>query len=77
MSIVYPLMVIALPWAVSLLTPRAGWSEGGPSAGNLLGLVPVAAGIVGDKLVEQPNVAADHVSVPGCEAEFHMLLPLF
>jgi hypothetical protein len=37
----------------------------------------VEHGIVGDKFVEQRNVAADHISVPGCKAEFHVLLPLF
>ena len=46
-SVVYPLMVIGLPWALSLLTPRLGWAGEGPGAWNLLGLIPVAAGILG------------------------------
>ena len=45
--VVYPLMVIGLPWALSLLTTRLGWTEAGPSAWNSLGLIPVAAGILG------------------------------
>lgn len=46
-SVVYPLMVIGLPWAVSLLTPRLGWTDRGPATWNLLGLIPVAAGVLG------------------------------
>ena len=45
--VVYPLMVGVLPWAISLLTPRYGWTESGPGTGNLLGLIPVAAGTAG------------------------------
>jgi protein-S-isoprenylcysteine O-methyltransferase Ste14 len=40
-------MVIGLPWALSLLTPRLGWADSGPGAWNLVGLVPVAGGILG------------------------------
>ena len=46
-SVVYPFMVIVLPWALSLLTPRLGWTESGPATWNLLGLIAVVAGIVG------------------------------
>jgi protein-S-isoprenylcysteine O-methyltransferase Ste14 len=46
-SVVYPFMVGVLPWALSLLTPRPGWTASGPATWNLLGLIPVAAGIVG------------------------------
>jgi protein-S-isoprenylcysteine O-methyltransferase Ste14 len=46
-SVVYPFMVGVLPWALSLLTPRYGWTERGPSAWNLLGLIPVVAGAAG------------------------------
>ena len=46
-SVVYPVMVVVIPWALSLLAPRLGWTEGGPATWNLLGLIPVAAGIVG------------------------------
>ena len=35
-----------LPWAISRLGPRYGWSGGVPGAWNLLGLIPVAAGVV-------------------------------
>jgi protein-S-isoprenylcysteine O-methyltransferase Ste14 len=45
--VVYPLLVVVLPWGLSLLTPRYGWTERGPATWNLLGLVPVAAGVVG------------------------------
>jgi protein-S-isoprenylcysteine O-methyltransferase Ste14 len=45
--VVYPIMVIALPWAISLLTPHYGWTASGPATWNLLGLIPVAAGIAG------------------------------
>jgi protein-S-isoprenylcysteine O-methyltransferase Ste14 len=46
-SVVYPVMVGVLPWGLSLLTPRLGWTESSPANWNLLGLIPVAAGIVG------------------------------
>ena len=45
--VVYPTMVVALPWTLSLLTPRIGWTEEGPSFGNLLGLFPVVVGLLG------------------------------
>ena len=45
--VVYPLMVGVLPWAISLVTPRYGWTERGPANWNLLGLIPVMAGITG------------------------------
>jgi len=36
-----------LPWAVSLLSPRYGWAAGRPGFWNLLGLIPLLAGIAG------------------------------
>jgi protein-S-isoprenylcysteine O-methyltransferase Ste14 len=36
-----------VPWALSLLTPRYGWTETGPGSWNLVGLIPVVAGIGG------------------------------
>jgi protein-S-isoprenylcysteine O-methyltransferase Ste14 len=36
---------VALPWALSLSTPRHGWGRGYPGRPNLLGLLPVAAGL--------------------------------
>jgi protein-S-isoprenylcysteine O-methyltransferase Ste14 len=36
-----------LPWAISLPGPRYGWAHGSPAAWNLLGLVPVAVGVMG------------------------------
>jgi protein-S-isoprenylcysteine O-methyltransferase Ste14 len=45
--VIYPLLVIALPWAVSLMAPRYGWTENGLSAWNWLGLALVAAGLAG------------------------------
>jgi len=35
------------PWAISLLTPRSGWMAGRPGIWNLLGLIPLGAGITG------------------------------
>ena len=46
-SVVYPFNFLVLPWLVSLLTPRLGWTEHGPAAWNLLGLFPVVAGALG------------------------------
>jgi protein-S-isoprenylcysteine O-methyltransferase Ste14 len=39
-----PLFYGVLPWAISLLTPHYGWSEGRPANWNLLGLIPVVIG---------------------------------
>lgn len=36
-----------VPWAISFLGPRHGWSGGRPATWNLLGLIPVAAGSLG------------------------------
>jgi hypothetical protein len=36
-----------VPWAISLLTPRYGWTSGGPGIWNLLGLIPVLVGTTG------------------------------
>lgn len=36
-----------LPWVISLLTPRYGWTEGHPGIWNLLGLIPVIFGTLG------------------------------
>ena len=44
-----PLFVVAhgvLPWAISRLGARYGWTDGNPAVWNLLGLVPVAAGVM-------------------------------
>ena len=35
------------PWAISLLTPRSGWTAGRPGVCNLSGLIPVVVGTVG------------------------------
>ena len=45
--VVYPFMLSVVPWALSLLTPRFGWTESGPGTWNLLGLIPVVAGVAG------------------------------
>ena len=42
-----PLVHGVVPWALSLLGPRYGWTYGGPAAWNLLGLVPVTTGAGG------------------------------
>jgi protein-S-isoprenylcysteine O-methyltransferase Ste14 len=41
-----PIFYGVLPWAISLLTPRYGWSEGRPTNWNLLGLIPVVLATV-------------------------------
>jgi hypothetical protein len=43
-SVVHPFIFGVLPWLLSLLTPRFGWTEHGPAAWNVLGLFPVVAG---------------------------------
>jgi len=35
-----------IPWVLSHLGPRYGWTDGSPSGWNLLGYVPVAAGAI-------------------------------
>jgi len=46
-SVVHPFVFGVLPWLLSLLTPRLGWTEHGPAAWNILGLFPVVAGALG------------------------------
>ena len=46
-SVVYPIAFGVLPWLLSLLTPRFGWTEHGPAAWNILGLFPVVAVALG------------------------------
>ena len=41
-----PLAHCGLPWALSLLAPRYGWTDGRPGIWNLLGLIPIVLGIV-------------------------------
>jgi protein-S-isoprenylcysteine O-methyltransferase Ste14 len=44
--VVLPLVHCGFPWAISLLTPRYGWTEGKPGVWNLFGLIVVAFAIV-------------------------------
>ena len=39
-----PLAHGVLPWALSWLAPRYGWTAGNPGTWNWLGLIPIAAG---------------------------------
>ena len=39
-----PLAHAIVPWALSWLAPRYGWTEGYPGIWNWLGLIPIAAG---------------------------------
>ena len=39
-----PLAHGVVPWALSWLAPRYGWTEGYPGTWNWLGLIPIAAG---------------------------------
>ena len=41
-----PLVHGGVPWAISLLTTRFGWTEGHPGIWNLPGLIPVVIGSV-------------------------------
>lgn len=41
-----PAVHAGIPWALSHLGPRYGWTDVGPSGWNLLGYVPVAAGAI-------------------------------
>jgi protein-S-isoprenylcysteine O-methyltransferase Ste14 len=45
--VVHPFAFGVLPWLLSLLTPRLGWTEQGPAAWNILGLFPVVAVALG------------------------------
>jgi protein-S-isoprenylcysteine O-methyltransferase Ste14 len=42
-----PLLHGVLPWAVSLVTARHGWSGGHPGTANLVGILGVVTGVVG------------------------------
>jgi hypothetical protein len=44
---IVPLAHAGLPWLFSLLMSRLGWSEGRPGDWNFIGLILVAAGVVG------------------------------
>ena len=41
-----PAVHAGIPWALSHLGPRYGWTDGEPAGWNLLGYVPVAVGAV-------------------------------
>ena len=41
-----PVVHAGIPWALSHLGPRHGWTDGSPSGWNLLGYIPVAAGAI-------------------------------
>jgi protein-S-isoprenylcysteine O-methyltransferase Ste14 len=46
----YPMALLVwegMPWAVSLLTPHSGWTDGLPIIWNLLGLIPILIGTIG------------------------------
>lgn len=46
----YPLALLVwegLPWGISFLSPRYGWTSGHPGLWNLLGLIPVLLGTAG------------------------------
>jgi len=44
-AVLVGLILVVVPWALSKIGPRYGWSEGVPAAWNLLGLVAVAFGL--------------------------------
>jgi protein-S-isoprenylcysteine O-methyltransferase Ste14 len=41
-----PAVHAGIPWVLSHLGPRYGWTDGGPSSWNLLGYVPLTAGVI-------------------------------
>src|SRR5215831_6784023 len=45
--VLFAVVWIVIPWAISLLSHRYGWVAGRPSVWNLLGLIPLAVGIAG------------------------------
>ena len=49
-----------VPWAVSLLSPRYGWMAGRPGIWNLLGLIPLVAGIAGSLWALRLHFAESH-----------------
>jgi protein-S-isoprenylcysteine O-methyltransferase Ste14 len=42
--VLLPAVHLGVPWALSHLGPRYGWADGGPAAGNLLGLALIGLG---------------------------------
>ena len=46
-AIAMPLAHGVLPWGISWLGPRYGWTDAGPGIANLWGLLPVVAGVAG------------------------------
>jgi protein-S-isoprenylcysteine O-methyltransferase Ste14 len=46
-AVVFPLGHSGIPWLLSRVTPRYGWTDHGPGVWNLLGLIPVLAGAGG------------------------------
>jgi protein-S-isoprenylcysteine O-methyltransferase Ste14 len=44
--ILLPLVHAGLPWALSLIPPRYGWTAGHPANWNLLGLIPVVLAMI-------------------------------
>jgi protein-S-isoprenylcysteine O-methyltransferase Ste14 len=46
-AVVFPFGHAGIPWMLSRLTPRYGWTHHGPGAWNLLGLIPVVGGTFG------------------------------
>ncbi len=49
-----------IPWTLSLLTPRYGWTAGRPGIWNLLGLIPLTAGIAGSLSTLLMHFAESH-----------------
>jgi protein-S-isoprenylcysteine O-methyltransferase Ste14 len=49
-----------VPWALSLLTSRYGWVSGQPGVWNLLGLIPLAAGIAGSRWALGSHFSESH-----------------
>jgi hypothetical protein len=45
-AILVLVILVVLPWAVSKLGPRYGWSQAVPATWNLTGLIAVTAGLV-------------------------------
>ena len=44
--VIFPIIHGVIPWALSLLSRRYGWTDGHPAIWNLLGLIPLSIGVI-------------------------------
>ena len=65
MAVLFLLVLVVLPWGLSLLSTRHGWVDGRPGPWNLLALSLVAAGMAGTLWLIALHFRASPSSVPG------------